>query len=135
MGLAYRSAWVKGNMDGKQLEPFEDSQLFILCLSPYAFGKADRSSLMALSKDLNLASMVKSAVVEWKLEAHCPLVSNSVFVSIPADLLNPQRHILAYFNMFPVYMENCCVMIDFLEYREPPSCKKLQGIKVNDFCG
>lgn len=62
-------------MDRTELQPLENSQLFLLCLSSYAFEKADPASLIALCKDLNLASMVKSAVIEWKLEARYPMVS------------------------------------------------------------
>lgn len=62
-------------MDRKQLQPLKDPQLFLLCLSPYAFEKADAATLIALCKDLDLASIVKSAVIEWKLEAQYPVVS------------------------------------------------------------
>ena len=85
MGLAYRSAWVKGNMDRKQLQQLEDPQLLLLCLCPYAFEKADRASLISLSKDLGLPSMIKSAVLKWNLEAQYPMVRNKVPCSVIRD--------------------------------------------------
>ena len=68
-------------MDGKDLEKLEDPQLFLLCLSPYAFEKADNACLIALSKDLDLSSMIKSAVVKWKLEVQYPKVRNDALIS------------------------------------------------------
>lgn len=73
-GMLYSQHWSSGIIQGEHLGPIPAYMLILLLVSS-RFPKASETELSAICRELDVLSLVKTALEEWGIEEQFPLVS------------------------------------------------------------